>query len=63
MGFECEEIIQQLIANISFFSIFICVENFSVVITSISSSLKNENEYYIAEAEFISSFITHYNSA
>ena len=63
MGFECEEIIQQLIANISFFPIFIRIENFSIVITSIGSSSKNENGYYIAEAGFISSFITRYNGA
>lgn len=61
MGFESEDIIQQLIA---FFPIFIRVENFSVVITSLGSSSKNEDdEYYAAEAGFISSFITRYNGA
>lgn len=64
MGFESEDIIQKLIANISFFPLFLRIEKFLVVITNLgNSSSKNENEYYEAQAGFTSSFITRYKGA
>src|SRR6266542_4055558 len=59
IGFENEDIIQQLIVDISFFPIFLCVKKFLVVIVGLGNSLKNE--YYRARVGFISSFIIRYH--
>src|SRR6266542_3410481 len=61
IGFENEDIIQQLIVDISFFLIFLHVEKFLVVIVGLGNSLKNE--YYRAGVGFISSFIIRYHDA
>lgn len=61
IGFEDEKIIQQLLDKIEFFPIFLRIEKFSVVVSSLGYSSKNG--YYGAGAGFTSSFITRYQNA
>ncbi|RHZ86828.1 hypothetical protein Glove_43g54 [Diversispora epigaea] len=63
MGFENENIIQQLIADILFFPIFLRIENFLVVITNLGSLPKHDGNFYEAGVGFVSSLISRYNGA
>ncbi|RIB13654.1 hypothetical protein C2G38_2197242 [Gigaspora rosea] len=61
MGFEYEIIIQQLIDDVEFFPIFLQIENFNVIISSIGDL--DENKFYGVGAGFVSSFTARYRSA
>ncbi|CAG8854536.1 10050_t:CDS:1, partial [Gigaspora margarita] len=61
MGFENEIIIRQLIDDVEYFPIFLKIENFNVVITSIGDL--DENKFYGVGTGFISSFTTRYCGA
>ncbi|RIB27186.1 hypothetical protein C2G38_2029598 [Gigaspora rosea] len=61
MGFENEIIIQQLIDDVEFFPIFLQIENFNVIISSIGNL--DENKFYGVSTGFVSSFTARYRSA
>ncbi|CAG8709052.1 17044_t:CDS:1, partial [Racocetra persica] len=58
MGFNNENIIQQLIANIEFFPIFLQIEKLNVVITSIGDL--DENKFHGVGTGFVSLFTMRY---
>ncbi|CAG8721953.1 8533_t:CDS:1, partial [Scutellospora calospora] len=58
VGFENKNIIQQLIADIVFFLIFLRIEKLNMVILSIRDP--DKNRFYSFSTGFVSSFITHY---
>ncbi|CAG8591153.1 22354_t:CDS:2 [Gigaspora margarita] len=61
MGFKNEIIIRQLIDDVEFFPIFLQIENFNVIISSIGDL--NKNKFYGVSTGFVSSFTAYYHSA
>ncbi|CAG8746720.1 11909_t:CDS:2, partial [Racocetra persica] len=61
MSFENELIIQQLIADIVFFLIFLHIDKFIIVVSSIGDP--DENKLYDIGAGFVSLFMTRYHKA
>ncbi|RIB24654.1 hypothetical protein C2G38_2167970 [Gigaspora rosea] len=61
MGFENEIIIQQPIDDVEFFSIFLQIENFNVIISNIGDL--DENKFYGVSTGFVSSFTARYRGA
>jgi len=64
MGFENENIVQQLLEKVEFCPIFLRIEKFLVVISDLGYSSNDSNDgYYGAGIGFVSSFITRYRDA